>query len=258
MRQILDFFDLLSAAGGGDADTISWRLVRISMQNPLQATAEAFSHIPGVAPEPIARKEKEQLASSIEQITIAHRVPEWMDDASRAKARDFFARNANGIGRTDIVFDEGQPTKVIVDSTARAALAALKSEPELPPEIELSRTEAGSIEGYVTQLTTHYHRPAATVRERRTGNYVLCVLSDELAEKIGHQHDWSEIWTGRRVVVPGKITYRRDGTITRVFAKDIHVIESHSISYEDIIDANFTPGLSPADYLGRLREGDVE
>ena len=45
-RQILDFFEMLSAAGGEDGKLISWRLVSVSMRSPLSVTAEPFSDVP--------------------------------------------------------------------------------------------------------------------------------------------------------------------------------------------------------------------
>jgi hypothetical protein len=48
MRQILDFFALLNAAGGDESALISWQLEEISMKSPLRATAVAVSRQPGI------------------------------------------------------------------------------------------------------------------------------------------------------------------------------------------------------------------
>jgi len=113
MRQILDFFGLLSAAGGDEASLIAWQLVDISMHSPLRATAEAVPTTPGVIVEPIARREKFALAVSIEALVTKSAIPSWMDRPARDRAKALFARNTNGIGRTDILLEEGVPVLTI-------------------------------------------------------------------------------------------------------------------------------------------------
>jgi hypothetical protein len=141
MHQILDFFDLLSSAGGNESGLVSWRLVDVSMKSPLSATAEAFSEVAGVFAEPIARREKAALASSIVDLSIKGTLPQWMDSQSLNKAREFFKRNMNGIGLTEIYFDENVPPLTIGDKIAFVALRAIeRSEQALADkEIDLSR-----------------------------------------------------------------------------------------------------------------------
>jgi hypothetical protein len=260
MLQILNFFDLLSLAGGKDAPFVSWRLVDISMKSPVSATAEAFPTIDGVIVEPIARREKAEVAQSIHLLSTGGTLPKWMDAVARHKAREFFERNLNGIGRTDIIFDENAPPVIIVENNARTAARTIeRSEQALAEhDVDFSRTEMGSVEGYVIGLTQHYRRPAVRMTERLSNKEVTCVLSDDLAGRIGHQHDWAEAWEGRRVIVSGEITHKRDGAISRVEAISLDIIDSIPIRYDDIADPNFTNGLSPAEYLEKLWEGDIE
>ena len=176
------------------------------------------------------------------------------------RVRLFFEQNIRRIGWTDIRFDEQSPPLVIQERTALGAASALEAataDETSPPSLDLTRTEIGSIEGYVIQTATFYGRPAVRIRERITGAEVICLLSNELAERIGPQNNWSEVWQGRRVLVSGEISYRQDGTIDRIRASDMLTIDARQLDYADIADPNFTGGLSPADYLKAIWEEEV-
>jgi len=258
MHQILDFFDLLSAAGGEDSKAVSWRLVDVSMASPLTATAEAFSDVPGVQAEMIARREKGRLVTSIREITESRRIPAWMDSSARAKARALFNRNLNEIGRTDIKFDEQTPITIISERSARTALVVLDSPDKAQHgEDDLSRSEMGSVEGSIIRLETYHGRPSIRLAERVTDKEISCILSPSLAQQIGPQHNWTEVWVGRRVLVVGEIFFGSAGQIARVYATDVRPIDARRLSYSDIADRNFTNGLSVREYLNNLWEDDI-
>ena len=235
---------------------MTWRLVAVSMGSPLSATAQAFSDVPGILAETVARREKGQLLQFFHGVTEEGRVPEWIDDAMRAKARSFFDRNLNGVGRTDIKFDENMPSIVIIERSARAAISAFEHADRVDVEADLSRSEIGSVEGNIISLDTYHGRPAIRLEERPHGWQFPCVLSNSLAEQVGHQHDWAEVWRGRRVQVSGQILFRAEGHIGRVYATDIKPVDHRLLTYADIVDPNFTNGLSPREYLSRLWEDD--
>ena len=79
---------------------------------------------------------------------------------------------------------------------------------------------------------------------------------NSLAAIIGPQHKWEEVWQSRRVQVTGELFYRPDGMVARVSASEFASVETHDLVSVDILDPNFTGGLSPIEYLARLREGD--
>jgi hypothetical protein len=114
----------------------------------------------------------------------------------------------------------------------------------------------GSVEGNVIRLETYHGQPALRLQERLYGDQFPCVLSEALAEQIGHQHDWSEVWTGRRVLVSGELRFRPAGHIGRVYATNIQPIDARQLTYDDISDRNFTNGLSTREYLSHLWEED--
>lgn len=256
-RQILDFFEMLSGGVGEEGKLVSWRLVKVSMDSPLSITAEPFSDVPGIVANEIARREKATLANWIEEATTRGRVPEGLPPYVRRRAQSFFERNTTRIGRTVIELDDQTPPVVIVERVARTGISALAeaAAEEAPPD--LTRTEIGSIEGYVLEATTFYGRPAVRIRERIMGAEVLCVFSNDLAEHVGSEHHWSDVWQGRRVLVTGEISYRQDGSIARLMATDVINIDARPLSYEDVADPNFTGGLGRADYVRTLWEEEV-
>ncbi len=158
LRQVLDFFDLLVAAQGTeDGEAVAWHFADISMRSPLTATGEPHAIKPGVPVDIIAHRGKESLKTALRSLLAGNRPPSWMDHNARAKARNIFRRNLNGVGRTDIRFDDESPVEVIVEKTARTALLVLEKTEieEKAAEVDLSRSENGSVEGDITDAPTH-------------------------------------------------------------------------------------------------------
>jgi hypothetical protein len=175
-RQILDFFEMLSAGIGEEGKLVSWRLVEVSMDSPLSITAEPFSDMPGIVADEIARREKASLANWIGEAVTRGRVPEWLPQPVRRRAQSFFERNTTRIGRTVIKLDDEHPPIVVVERTARAAISALAAAPAQEPAPDLTRTEVGSIEGYVLEVTTYRGRLAVRIKERITDVEVVSTI----------------------------------------------------------------------------------
>lgn len=253
LRQVLDFFDLLTAAQGGpDGEVVSWRLVAISKTSPLSATAEAYASITGVAPEIVARRGKARVADALRAITSGNRPPDWLDGVALIKTRALLERNLNGIGRTDISFDEAeQVPAIIVERSARTALVALdKMELEKRAATEdLSHSEIGSLEGTIAGVTTFHGRPAIHLRESLRGDILWCVLSTEAAAELKATHSWGEVWEGRRVLVSGEIVYKKDGQPSRVNEASLAPIDGRPVNYDEIARPGILGGMTPSEYI---------
>ena len=259
LRQVIDFFELLSMAEEPkEIKSVAWILQTISKTSPLTATGEPVALRPDVAADVIASRAKASLARTFDALSGGDDVPPWMDHHAREKTREFLSRNLNGLGRTDIQFNEDAPVVSINERTARAAVAALdRAELQIAVlEVDLSRSEYGSVEGQIVEATTYHGRPAIRIQEHLTSANVMCVFSQELGERIGQQHNWVEIWSGQRVLVIGQLFYRKDGAVNRVLAADMQTISPNPISVRDIADPGFTNGLSPAEHIARLWDGD--
>jgi hypothetical protein len=258
MRQVSDFFEMLEAAGGQDASAISWELVSARKESPFQVTARAISRTPGFAAEPIARREKIALAASLNEI-VSGRVPDEMDARATERTKRIFARTLNGIGRMDIQFDEQGPPLIIVERIARTAIAVLEAteRDRSGGEQDQSRIEMGSIEGDVLLTGPYRGQPAIQVRERLSGQEIWCVFSPELAQTAGPEHNWSETWANRRLMLSGQISYAKDGRLRHIYAQAVQDVDPRPLQYSDIADPNFTGGLSASDYIKSLWEEEV-
>jgi len=229
-------------------------LVSISKASPLTAIAAPLATMPGFLTNQIARKAKERVATGLVAVTSGEAVPDWMEGQAMERTRALLSRNVGIIGRTDIRFGDGLSAVVIVEQNARIGLLALdRATLDRAARVpDLSRSELGSIEGVVTDATTHYGKPAVRIREVLTRAEVLCILSLSNSEGIGREHNWQEVWTGVRVLAVGKVVYRKDGQIIRVDAVDLKEIKTQPVRYQDIADPNATGGLTPSKYLASI------
>jgi hypothetical protein len=257
MRQILDFFALLNAAGGDESALISWQLEEISMKSPLRATAVAVSRQPGIEASSIARREKALLSHSLDEVIRGPKIPDWLYGEPLSHAKSIFQRNIEGIGRTEIDFYNDNAKSVINQPDALSGANAIeRSEIERRHIDELSfpSVEFGTIEGNVKDITSRYGNPAIVVRNRITGEDVTCFPSEHV---VGASHTWSEAWENKRILVSGEISYRSDGKIMKVSSADFELVDYAPVRFDKIADPTFTGGLTPSEYLDRLWSGDA-
>lgn len=260
MRQILDFFDLLTLAGGEDGNSITWQLVSATTNSPFQVTAQAVAAKPGVIADQIARKEKYLIAAGLNDIVSHASIPDWMDKAARDKTKKLMGRNIGGIGITSIKMGDDFEPIVLMERVARNAVDVIeRHEKSLAEGIEdLTRVEYGSLEATILSASTFRNHPALRIKERLSDVEIHCVFSDELAKRIGPKHSWSEAWNNSRVLLSGQIYYKKNGSIGHIYASDIESVEVQSLRYADISDPQFTSGLPVVDYLDLLEDEEVE
>lgn len=260
MRQVLDFFDLLTLAGGEDGSAIAWHLISATTNSPFQVTAQAVASKPGVIAEQIARKEKSLIAAGLNDIVSHASIPDWMDKPARDKAKKLLGRNIEGIGITSIKLGDDFEPIVLVERVARSAVSVIdRHEKSLAERVDdLTRVEYGSLEATILSAATFRNHPAIRIKERLSEVEIHCVFSDELAKRIGPKHSWSEAWENSRVLLSGQIYYKKNGLVGHIFASDIEPVEPSPLRYADISDPQFTSGLHVVDYLDLLEDEEVE
>jgi len=259
LHQFLDAFELISAAIAAEhgGETVKWRLVTMTKNSPATATAEAYSTDPSVDVGPIALRGKRRFVASMERLSDGIADP-WIVERS-GLAKGFLKRNLNGVGRTIIDTYNDMPQSVVVERTARSGLQAIERA-ELDRQSQsrdLSRTEWGSIEANVAEAKTYNSQPALYVKERLSQALIPCVLSDEAAKDAGPTHNWSEVWTGKRVRIRGQIFYDRSGKISRVKATKIVDIHSRPVYLAELRQIDITGRRSPSEYSKDFWEGDL-
>ena len=90
MRQVLDIFELLSGADGGEL--VTWALVDATMNSPLTIEGRAIGRIPDVDPIPIARTQKANFARNIRQLRRGVVPRDWMQTQRLTVARRLMQR----------------------------------------------------------------------------------------------------------------------------------------------------------------------
>ena len=253
MRQVLDVFELLEV---GDPSVV-WKLVHASTNSPLELQGEAVSLEPAVDVSVMARAQKTFVAVGLREIAQG-KFPESWDDPRRITiAKRLFQRNLNGVGSTVINFEMGEPITV-TPAIATTAIRALEKRPEDAMYVFASaKQEIGSLEGTLSDLSTHWNHPAVRVIDAGTQEHVWCRLSKELQSKFSDKAKFEDIWEHKRVVVRGRIRYDEDGKIAYILATDIEKIDPRAVDIQALKDREFTGGLSVVEYLDRFREGTL-
>ena len=253
MNQVLDWFALVELESNSDED-IRWNLVSASTNSPFFVEGEA-SNSKGGNVDDVARFAKANLDHNIEELIAGRIPPKWEGGPGNSIAKRIFKRNTNGIGKTEIYLNGGEP-KSFTPKTAKKA-EWLLSRPIEVEQIDRSRTEIGSIEAVILEVGTFYNKPAIKIIERLTKSELWCVIPEEICEQVATSTNFKDVWENRRVLVRGVITYDANGVITRIYAKGVVPIEATGVKLSDIIDKDFTDGRSPEDYLDSFREGEL-
>jgi hypothetical protein len=253
MRQVLDIFDLLSDGPEGNQG-VQWKLARASTNTPFYAEGEAVSLEPAVDVSVIARAQKQLVAQGLRELAEGV-LPEAWDSKRLNTAKRLYQRNLNGVGATDIDF-QNVATVTVTPIFAEQAIEALGAKPSLGLfDLPRGREEIGSLEGSFAHLSTYRNQPAMAIIESRTKALVWCVLSQDLQAKFSDKAAFEDFWHHSRVIVRGRIRYNNSSAILFAIANDISRVESRAVPLSAIRDPGFTGGLSVSDYLDRFRDG---
>jgi hypothetical protein len=258
LRQVLDIVELLAKAEAyqeGGPNKIVWRLTSASANSPFTVELEATAHMPDVSISLQALRVKQIVRGAVSSILDGGSRADWLDNGAGRTLKSILQRNLNGVGRTDIDFRNSADPIVIVHASAKRAVLALEMA-ELDEELkddDLTHVEYGALEGEVMSTGLHHSRPAVFLKERLSGERVICVLSAEIAERIGPEHSWLEVWTGRRTLVSGAVYYDQEGVARRVHAENVETFVVPEVALNEIRDSDFTGGMSPLNFLNHAR-----
>lgn len=258
LHQFIDAFELLSAAVAQEpgGEKVRWRLERLSKNSPATAVAVAYSADPSVVVAPLVFRGKKRFSNAMENLGEG-RVDPWLLDKSSV-AKSLLRRNLNGVGRTVFDFDDDAPRAVLVEKNARKALKSIESIEASADDEDRSRSEFGSIDAYVSEAKTYFGKPAVYVRDRISGRIVPCVLSEDLAEKVGKTHSWTDAWNGQRVRVVGQLFYDRTGALSRVSAMDLIDVKPSDIALRELQEAQILNGRTPIKHINDIWGYDDE
>ena len=258
MKQISDFFDLLEAIAQSieNKKTIAWHLKNITINSPLTIEAQPFASDPAINMEHHLIAVKERFQDGMSALTENKELPDWIKN-NDTHLKKILNRNLNGIGRTDIDLGNGLETIVINNELADNIIKNLEKR-KSSQEKKFSHKCFGSIEGSIASVNKHYGKPCFYLFSRQENHEIRCMVSDNIAEEIGHGHSINEVWANSRVIVEGMVHYDSNGKANEIQVVNISTITNKDISLDDIYDPDFTHGLSTKDYQERLREGTLD
>lgn len=256
MRQVLDVIDALeqTEAADGAGRQIVWRLLEAHTHSPpFTVTAGAFSVDPIVSVALQAERISAMFYEGVHGLLEGQASP-WIDARVGAPLKRVFQRNQNGIGRTAIDMEGGESFDIVPGNAQTAAatldsllLAAERARPDY------TRTEYGSIEAELFGIIRWNEKPALTVVDRLSEEKVTCVLSENLAARLGPEHKWLEAWDGHRILITGALHYGKDGALKKVDAIDIEDMPWADVTLNDLRGIDILQGATVAAHLAALR-----
>ena len=260
MRQVLDVVEVLERSETAEATDrqIVWRLTEAHTNSPpFTVTVEAFPMSPGISIGFEATRVTALFADSFRTLLEGCR-PTWIDSGAVSPLKRALQRNLNGVGRTEIVVDGGEPLNV-VPSNARTAVVALERfELEMAATaVDYRRTEFGAVEVEVCGIARWNEKPALVTIDRLSREKVTCVLGAELAERLGPNHRWDEAWDGRRLLVTGALHFGTDGSLKRIDADDAENLPWTDVNLTDIEDIDILQGRTVSQHLDLIRGGSL-
>ena len=258
--QLRDYFNLLAVVEQAFTDdgqgAIEWRVVHAVTASPITFTVEAFARQFGVNVDTRADTVIDRAFVGVRQLQTTSVRPSYFTDQALTITQRLFERVTNGLDKTDIELGDGTTLLSITPTVARAATQNVRAilQPVTKPFNEL-----GSVEGYFQNVGQDgYGRRLLIVKSRLTGDDVKCLVSGE-AEKQLAQCEIGDVWKRRRLEVIGLLHFKGPGRISHVEAHRLRFFRSKDElpSTDDILDSDFTGGLSSEQYLERLRDGSV-
>ncbi|SRR6266851_2475451 len=260
MQQVLDnikLFEHAQQAMGDPHTRFEWKLEKASTNSPFTVVAVAQAVDPAVDVSAAVKRVKTEVSQGLRSLMTRGQPPRWMTQDGFAAAKNIFARNLNGIGETDIEFDEGDVLS-IKQEQAKAGIGALEALNVMAFEQELvPRVSFGEIEGVMLAAGRYRNREAIQIRNEMYG-FIWCTLSKDLIGRFGDEHSMSDIWKGKTLGIHGRLNYTAGGKLATIDAIDVREIEAAPlVNLEEILDPDFTAGMDPHEYLERLNEGQL-
>lgn len=119
MQQVLDIFSLLSKAEADriGSENVVWRLESASTNSPFTVSAIAVANDPVSVVDREAQAAKRALGEGWANLLTAREKPSWVDVPAEQIVRRILARSLNGVGRTDIRFDD-ETADIVIDHPA--------------------------------------------------------------------------------------------------------------------------------------------
>lgn len=256
LGQIRDFVEVLESVEKAFAEDhtnkIVWRVTDAERENPISFELTPTATDPGVfvgiraeAVERIAIEGMNALRRGIVR-------PPYFTDDALIRVRKIHARVQNGLAATSFyVRDTPDVELLVIDSQAAIDVEKVF---EAARPIAIPFQSLGSVEGFVARAELDgFGRAILRFKTRLDGTEVKAIATGAAFKQIEAMR-LAEVWQGIRIRVYGVIYYKNLKLIDRIEADQIEVMDRIRLpSMDDIIDPDFTGGLTTEQYLVELR-----
>lgn len=261
LDQVRDYFQMIDSVAksmtGEAVEQYDWRVVGLSKNSPATITVEAVPRhgFPDAAL--VAARAGQQTAFGLARLQTESVRPNYFTDNVLEAADRFAQRVTAGLTET-VIAVAGAPDVVIRPTEAAAAMehiARVREDDPVHPYKEL-----GSIEGLIQSVgADHWGHPFIVVRNRITATDVKCFLKGEALRALEQEPVANVVWRQRRVTAIGVLRYRSLGKLSQADIDHLDFVDptERLPQPSDVIDRNFTGGLSSEDYLERIRNGEA-
>ncbi|WP_420136249.1 hypothetical protein [Sphingomonas sp.] len=261
LDQVRDYFEMINGVAAsmaeGNAEQYDWRVVGLSKNSPATITVEAVARSGFPDGANLAARAREQTSYGLVRLQRESVRPLHFTDNVLEAADRFARRVTRGLAETSVV---AQNSIEVVFRPADAVatidhIAVVRADDPVHPYKEL-----GSLEGLIQTVGADaWGHPFIVVRNRLTNADVKCFLAGEALSALEEEPVANVVWKQRRVTALGILRYRSLGKISQA---DVTHLEFADPARKlpgpaDVIDRQFTGGLSSEEYLERLHNGDA-
>lgn len=262
IEQIQDFFAMVHGVSntltGNAAQQFDWRVVGLSKNSPARLIVEAVPFRGHVDGPDLAAEAADVTAAGLMQLISTGDRPAAFDDNVIDAADRFLRRMTRGLTETTIATPGlAAPEFAIGTVAAVEGLRHIERVREVEP-VHPYR-ELGSFEGFIQNVGADgWGRPFIIIRSRLTGVDVKCFVSGDALRALEDEPVADVVWRNRRVIAQGILKYRSVGKLSQAEVSSLDFVSALTpqIKLADIVDPDFTAGLSSSEYLERLRDGE--
>jgi hypothetical protein len=263
IEQVQDFFAMLNGVAetisGDTVERFDWRVIGLSKNSPARLVVEAVARQGHADGPEIAARARDLTADGLQQLVGEGTRPvQWNDNVIEASER-FLTRITRGLASTTVGGDGDAAPQVTIGTAAAIRglqhLAVVREAEPVHPYREL-----GSFEGYIQNVGTDgWQRPFIIIKSRLSGADVKCFLSGAALRKLEDEPVAKVVWRNRRVTAIGVLKYRSVGRLSQAEVTQLDFADPAEAlpQLRDIIDPEFTQGLSSEEYLERVRNGET-
>lgn len=256
LGQIRDFVDVLKGvekALDSDGNQIVWRVTNVAKNSPLCFELTPFSKDAAAFVGDRAARVERATSQGLLALQRGVERPAYFTDDVLPKARKLYERVTNGLSDTKITFaNVGDDPPITIDpEIARAVTAAVAA---VTARAARPYRELGSLEGFFARAELDgFGRPVLWFRHRIDNVTVKTVATGRAIRQL-EETRLGEVWGGARLRVYGTIHYKDLGVIDHVNADFLEVVEESGLpGIGDIVDDNFTDGLTTEEFLREAR-----